>query len=714
MGLFLLAVNLRDLAETAGNIALVVVGLGMLIFVHELGHFLVAKLCGVKVEKFYLGFDIGGLKLFRLVRGETEYGIGILPLGGYVKMLGQEDNPARLREEVQRAKQAGAAASPAPPANHTAPGPTATGDEAAAQLAEAERALFDPRSYLAKSVPKRMAIISAGVVMNVLFALLTGTAAYRLGVFQNACGVGAVAPGEAAWHEGLKPGDQIVAIGDRPASRFVDLQHRISLGDIEHGVLLTVRRPGVAEPFTLRLFPDRRGLAPTIGITSPLVPCLDERLPADPGSVAASALPALEGGDTVVAIEGKPVATYAELHRQLALHRDGPVELVVQRRKQDAKAGARSDKVVRASVKLPPQPALGLGLVMRMGPIVAVQKDSPAALAGVRPGDLLVAIDGQPPGDPLTLAERLRRRAAANPRVELTLRRGDQEERVWATLRMPDWYETPFREKSPMSAPALGIAFEVLRHIEAVMPGSPAEAASLRPGQVVVGAEILPPSPDRLKALGYGDRLKWLNLKPTEIDFGKHKVSWPFFAAYLLQASLPETRVRLTLADGQTAELVPRPVADWFLPERGLRFQAMGTVVRAANWAEALRLGGRETLDALLMVVRFLQKLGSQQVSFRAMGGPVTIAQAAYHSATKGLADLLIFLTLIGANLAVLNILPIPVLDGGHLVFLTYEAIARRPPNERVQTVLTWLGLLFILGLVIVVLGLDFRLISRH
>ena len=68
----------------------VAAGLGFVIFVHELGHFLVAKACGVKCEKFYIGFDIGGMKLAKVQWGETEYGIGILPLGGYVKMLGQE------------------------------------------------------------------------------------------------------------------------------------------------------------------------------------------------------------------------------------------------------------------------------------------------------------------------------------------------------------------------------------------------------------------------------------------------------------------------------------------------------------------------------------------------------------------------------------------------------------------------------------------------
>ncbi len=146
----------------------VIIGIGFLIFIHELGHFVVARLCGVKCEKFYLGYDIAGLKLFKFRRGETEYGIGILPLGGYVKMLGQEDNPARLREEIERARQ------PAGDADSTkSPAPTAAEVEAARQ------ALFNPRSYLAKSVPRRMAIISAGVVMNLICAWVMAIVAVR-------------------------------------------------------------------------------------------------------------------------------------------------------------------------------------------------------------------------------------------------------------------------------------------------------------------------------------------------------------------------------------------------------------------------------------------------------------------------------------------------------------------------------------------------------
>lgn len=99
----LAAISLSEMLKTLGDWTVTALwvagGLGFVVFVHELGHFLVAKACGVKCEKFYLGFDIGGWKLAKFQWGETEYGIGALPLGGYVKMLGQDDNPARAAEE---------------------------------------------------------------------------------------------------------------------------------------------------------------------------------------------------------------------------------------------------------------------------------------------------------------------------------------------------------------------------------------------------------------------------------------------------------------------------------------------------------------------------------------------------------------------------------------------------------------------------------------
>ena len=239
----------------------ILLGVGFVIFVHELGHFAVAKLCGVKCEKFYLGFDIGGWKFCKFRWGETEYGIGILPLGGYVKMLGQEDNPAKLKEEIERAKLQ-QAERPAPD-QPTADGQQPTTD---VDLAQAEKALYDPRSYLAKSVPKRMAIISAGVIMNVIFAFLMAAVAYAIGVEQLVCVVGKVFPGEAAWRADLRPGDRILEIDGKKIGRFDDIHKSIPFSDITQGVTMLIERPGEKKPLKFVVHPDRIKLAPSIGV----------------------------------------------------------------------------------------------------------------------------------------------------------------------------------------------------------------------------------------------------------------------------------------------------------------------------------------------------------------------------------------------------------------------------------------------------------------
>ena len=129
--------------------------------------------------------------------------------------------------------------------------------------------------------------------------------------------------------------------------------------------------------------------------------------------------------------------------------------------------------------------------------------------------------------------------------------------------------------------------------------------------------------------------------------------------------------------------------------------------MRAGNLTEAMALGWRETKYSMLMVYRFLHKLVSGQVSPQLLGGPGTIAAVAGMSAKQGAASLLLFLTMLSANLAVINFLPIPVLDGGHMVFLFLEGIFRRPVSEKIVIPLTWAGLLLILALMLFVIGLD-------
>jgi len=713
LGLYLIGAAFNP--TLALNILWVVVGLGMMIFVHELGHFLVAKLSGVKCEKFYLGFDILGLKLLKFTWGETQYGVGILPLGGYVKMLGQEDNPARLRQELERAQARAAAGEPDAPGM---PGSNAEAPDArqaaAIDLEAAKQALYDPRSYLAKSVPKRMAIISAGVIMNVLFAFLMAIVAYKIGVRQVESVVGAVVPGDAAWQLNLKVGDRIEQVSGKPVRRFTDLKAAVSLGDLDRGLSILVRRPGLDEPFRVTAVPDRMGLAPTIGVGLPRATTLAEQPPVFPGSSAAKARPQFMPGDQIIEINGHPIDSYAQIHRLLARHPDETLRVTVRRKANQRGAPSRApDRPEQVTIEVAPMPMKRLGLVMQIGSITAIQEESPAARADIRPGDRILRVDGRPPGDPMTLPDRLRCRGDGDGdgHVTLTLARRGQAEpvEVQVPLRQAESFDSLVPEDTPVSVPSLGIAYHVLNRIEDVQEGSPAAAAGLRPGDLVVEAKLLPPDKQSILDHDLGD----LRLEPVTVELGPDKANWPHFF-YLLQGSLPGTRVELELQDGRRLTLTPSCAADWFNPDRGFLFELKSFTLKAATPGEAIRLGYRETIDALTIVFRTVQKLTTQQVSPRLLGGPWTIAKFAYYSAEQGLSDLLIFLVVISANLAVLNFLPIPVLDGGHMVFLAYEGIRGKPPGERVYIGLSYVGLVFILALMLWVLGLDFGLISRQ
>jgi regulator of sigma E protease len=95
------------------------------------------------------------------------------------------------------------------------------------------------------------------------------------------------------------------------------------------------------------------------------------------------------------------------------------------------------------------------------------------------------------------------------------------------------------------------------------------------------------------------------------------------------------------------------------------------------------------------------------------LAGPLSIGVIAASEASKGLPALLMFLTFLSANLAVLNFLPIPALDGGHIMFLLWEGLFRKPVNERVQMALTMAGVACLLALMVLVFGLDFWRFSR-
>ena len=661
----------------------VALGLGFVIFVHELGHFLVAKACGVKCEKFFLGFDVGGMKLASFKWGETEYGIGALPLGGYVKMLGQDDNPAAAAEEAHRARAA-----------------LESGDLPAEPTSDPHPA-WDPRSYPAQSVPERMAIISAGVIMNVIFAVLMASWALGLGVREMTCELSSVRPGGAAWRSGLRTGDQITAIGGRKNPIFTDLRNGVTLGDAVKGVEFTIHRPADDSTRTVTLHPDTDLGVPTVGVTSPF----SVTLPADladglPGS-AGKAVPPLEAGDTIRGVDGTPVKTYAELITALSRQPYKAAQLSVERR---AKPGQAAEKLM---VTLPPQAARTTGLVMTAGPIKAVQDDSPAAAAGLKPGDMITAIDGEPVGDPLALDQRLRGKAGA--KVKLALDRAGTAVDVEVEPRVVTWIEDPRWPSSPVSLSAIGAAIGVDATVAAVEVGSPAAEAGIQPGERVVRVAFVEPGQKEPAA-------------EAGLELSAKSPSWPYVASVLQQVRegtklAVEVESAADAAGGstrRTVTLTTKAADDQFVVDRGLVFEPVYEIVRAGSFFDALSRGGRKAFENLSLVYRFLHKLTSNQISPRLLGGPIEIAKQAGKSAEEGFSHFLLFLTMLSANLAVVNFLPIPVLDGGHMVFLVYEWIRGKPPSEKVVAVLSYLGLALILSLMMFVFGLDLGLIPRR
>jgi regulator of sigma E protease len=668
-----------------GVILQVAGGLGFVIFVHELGHFLVAKACGVKCEKFFLGFDVGGLKLLSFKWGETEYGIGALPLGGYVKMLGQDDNPAAAAREAERAR-AVLESGDLPPEPVAGPHPA-----------------WDPRSYPAQSVPERMAIISAGVIMNVIFAVLMASWAFGLGVRELTCQVSSVRPGGAAWRAGLRTGDEIAAIGAKQHPIFSDLQKGVTLGDIAKGVDFTIHRPSDDSNRTVTLHPDTDLGVPTVGVTSPFsltIPKdLDEPLP----GTAGKAVPPLAGGDTITAVDGVAVKSYQELIAALSARTSAPVTLSIERPAGTGPGGPSA--ATRLAVEIQPQRALTTGMVMAPLAVKAVQDDSPAAAAGVVPGDILKAVDGEPIGDPLTLDERLRERVGRPAR--LTLERSGQTLTIDVEPRPVTWIEEPRWPSSPVAVSSLGVALGVDALVADVAADGPAAGAGIRPGDRVVRVRFVDPARTESGPQAADQGLELSSKSP----------SWPYVVS-VLQQTAAGTRLLLTVeaADGGRRDVEIEPVAarDQSVVDRGLIFEPVYTLVRAGSFLGALRRGASKAVEDLSMVYRFLHKLTSNQISPRLLGGPIEIAKQAGKSAEEGFSRLLLFLTMLSANLAVVNFLPIPVLDGGHMVFLLYEWIRGKPPSEGVVGVLSYLGLALILTLMMFVFGLDLGLIPRR
>jgi regulator of sigma E protease len=237
-----------------------------------------------------------------------------------------------------------------------------------------------------------------------------------------------------------------------------------------------------------------------------------------------------------------------------------------------------------------------------------------------------------------------------------------------------------------------------------VIDDSPAAEAKIEPGDGIAAAKFLLPKKDKDEETD----------EPVEIELSATEPSWPAVFDEMQRAPAG-TQLQLTVERGDekfTKKLAPVAVEDLFVADRGFLFMPIERVRRATSFSEQVQYGWDETTEALGMVFRFLKKIGTQ-VPVTALGGPITIAKAAGYSAYDGLPALLIFLTMLSANLAVLNFLPIPLLDGGHMAFLAYEGVRGRPASEKFVVALHTIGFVFIVSLMLFVVFLDLGWIDR-
>lgn len=685
-------------------------GLTFVIFVHELGHFLVAKACGVKCEKFYVGFDFFEIpipftkwkiprSLVKFQWGETEYGLGSLPLGGYVKMLGQDDDPRNAEAEAARIK---------------AVQQTTPGDELVpAQTVEGKTILLDERSYPAKPVPARMAIISAGVIMNMIFAVILAAIAYGMGVRELPATIGGTAPGSPAWTAGIMPGSKILQIGKRGEPhehlRFEDLTTSVVLNGTDRDLPFLIRKPdGEKVWYDIRPSDRLKPLTkrPTVGIVHDQNREIRIRPPLA-AHLNPVTNPPLEEKDRVVKLDGRAIETNVDVPALLAQKPLGPVTVQVERSGKDEQGKPKEPQIIESVVS--PRPMRDIGAVMKIGPVTAIRKGSPAEEAGFQVGDTIQQVNGEAVGDPLSLAQRLTQFDAQKAVEFLVARKDRQGNAVAKTLtvqpELPLFYHSEYPVGGPAALESIGVAYDVTRTIAAVTAGGPAEKAGLQAGDVITQAQFVTSGEEAREE--EGQILGKDALKPIVMD--DDLKAWTF-VYFLMQVASPETQLKLTWTrEGkeQTAALPIENSATFFNESRGLAFSGSTEMHQAKSVGEAFSLGFREATDKLGEVVTILGSLLTRRISPTNLSGPLGIMTHASVIASQGTASLLIFLTMLSCNLAVLNFLPIPALDGGHMLFLAAEGIRGKPVDERLQVKLTIVGVVCLLSLMVFATAMD-------
>lgn len=334
--------------------------LGLLIFVHELGHFLVAKYYKVRVEVFSLGF---GPKLFKFKRGDTVYAISAIPLGGYVKMFGDDPTASVSNDQKQFAF------------NH-------------------------------KPVFQRIAIVLAGPLMNLFFAIVLFAGVAAIGEQALLPKLGDIKSESPAYAAGFRSGDTVVSIDSNPVKSWDDLQKAIEK-NADRTLNVVVQRDNSTTEETIQVTPkltrnknllswDRE-----VGEVEGLTPSSRASMIAVRSKDSIAGKAGLQIGDVVQSVNGTNVTRWREFVDAVEKSSDETLILEVERGILDENPEPQKTTV---SIPVPnelrnksaTEKLAALGIESPELYLAGIEKGSPADEAGLKQGDRLISIDGKP------------------------------------------------------------------------------------------------------------------------------------------------------------------------------------------------------------------------------------------------------------------------------------------------------------------------------
>ena len=702
--------SLLPILQTMRDLLLVVLGFSLIIVVHELGHFLVARWAGVRVLAFAVGFGpalVSYRKGMGIRRGSTEpeynrrlkddptlarsldisateYRLNALPFGGYVKMLGQDDADPGSRSD-------------------------------------------EPDSFQQCPIWKRMGIISAGVVMNVILAAVLFIVVFSAGLKTEPPIVGTVVPGKPAaaavpvngpeagvTEIGLKPGDVVVSLDGEQPVKFQDIVHAAAMSGRGEAVEMIIKRPGVDVPLRFEIVPDvdeftrlqMIGISPLISNRVVVVKSHTER-ELFANQLKAAGVPEIEPGMTVVGVNGEPVTTLHAVTERVRASNGEPLTIEAEtadggttsftiRPKPELMAtklrvSGSSDELVTAEI----DHLAGLAPVLRV-----VATSAAGEAAGLRPGDvftLLGTIEWPSMVDGI-----LQIRASKGQTIRAAvLRQNDAGE--WTEVDLGD---VPVSREGVIGFTA-GTSLDVLPTV-ALWPRLPlADKSGALPSGSRLG--LVPGS--RIRAVdGHAINTLAEAREALIAAVGDARAD----GTIELSVQLPSLGGRKGDVETVTWQLPESEAADlaqltWKNPLEEIPFDPETTLLKASGPINAIGMGLHETRSVMLTTYLTFARLFQGTVKVTHLKGPVGIAHVGTLLAGRGFIWLLFFMALISVNLAVINFLPIPITDGGHMIFLAYEQVTGRPVSPLIQNVATLASLLLLVSLFLVVTFNDLR-----